>query len=150
MGCHFLLQGIFPTRGLSLGLPHCRQTLYHPSHQGSRKTKGYFEQMAFTWLYFRGKLLLYVPSPLTPPMLPSGLPRWLCCKEFSCQWRRNARHKFDPYARKIPWRRKWQPTPVLLPGNAHGERSLLGYSPGHHKESDITEHTHTHMHDASL
>ena len=35
MGCHFLLQGIFPTQGLNPGLPHCRQTLYHLSHQGS-------------------------------------------------------------------------------------------------------------------
>ena len=35
MGCHFLLQGIFPTQGSNLGLPHCRQTLYHLSHQGS-------------------------------------------------------------------------------------------------------------------
>ena len=35
VGCHMLLQGIFPTQGLNPGLPHCRQTLYHPSHQGS-------------------------------------------------------------------------------------------------------------------
>ena len=35
MGCHFLFQEIFPTQGLNLGLPHCRQTLYHLSHQGS-------------------------------------------------------------------------------------------------------------------
>ena len=40
---------------------------------------------------------------------------------------------------KIPWRRQWQPTPVLLPGKSHGRRSLLGYSPWHHKESDTTE-----------
>ena len=33
VGCHFLLQGIFPTQGSNLGLPHCRQTLYHLSHQ---------------------------------------------------------------------------------------------------------------------
>ena len=38
-----------------------------------------------------------------------------------------------------PWRRKWQPTPVLLPGNSHGWRSLVGYSPWSHKESDTTE-----------
>ena len=35
LGCHFLLQGIFPTQGLNLGLPHCRQTLYRLSHRGS-------------------------------------------------------------------------------------------------------------------
>ena len=46
---------------------------------------------------------------------------------------------FDPWVRKIPWRRKWQPTPVFLPGESHGWRSLLGYSPRGHKESDTTE-----------
>ena len=36
---------------------------------------------------------------------------------------------FDPWVRKIPWRRVWQPTPVLLPGESHGQRRLAGYSP---------------------
>ena len=40
---------------------------------------------------------------------------------------------------KIPWSRKWQPTPVFLPGKSHGQRSLEGYSPQGHKESDMTE-----------
>ena len=40
---------------------------------------------------------------------------------------------------KIPWRREWQPTPVLLPGEFHGQRSLVGYSPWGCKESDMTE-----------
>ena len=43
---------------------------------------------------------------------------------------------------KIPWRRKWQPTPVLLPGESHGWRSLVGYSPQGRKESDTTERIH--------
>ena len=43
-------------------------------------------------------------------------------------------------SQKIPWRRKWQPTPVFLPGKSHGQRSLLGYySPWGHKELDMTE-----------
>ena len=42
---------------------------------------------------------------------------------------------------KIPWKRAWQPTPVFLPGESHGERSLAGYSPRGHKESDTTEST---------
>ena len=46
---------------------------------------------------------------------------------------------FDPWVGKIPWRRKWQPTPVFLPGKSHGQRSLVGYSPWGHKESDMTE-----------
>ena len=45
---------------------------------------------------------------------------------------------FDPQVRKIPWRRKWQPTPVLLPRKFHG-CSLVDYSPWGHKESDTTE-----------
>ena len=39
------------------------------------------------------------------------------------------RPKFDPWVRKISWRRKWQPVPVFLPGKFHGQRSLAGYSP---------------------
>ena len=51
------------------------------------------------------------------------------------------RCRLDPWVRKIPWRRKWQPTPVFLPGESHGWRSLVGYSPWGHKESDRTEVT---------
>ena len=40
---------------------------------------------------------------------------------------------------KIPWRRKWQPAPIFLPGKSHGWRSLVGYSPWGHRESDMTE-----------
>ena len=47
--------------------------------------------------------------------------------------------------RKIPWRRKWQPTPVLLPGKSHGWTSLVGYSPWGCKESDTTERLHFHF-----
>ena len=47
---------------------------------------------------------------------------------------------FDPWVvRKIPWRRKQQPTPVFLPGKFHGQGSLEGYNPWDHKESDTTE-----------
>ena len=46
--------------------------------------------------------------------------------------------------RKIPWRRKWQPTPVLLPGKSHGQRSLVGYSPWGCKELATTEWLHAH------
>ena len=48
---------------------------------------------------------------------------------------------FSPWVRKIPWRRKWQPTPVFLPGQFHGQRSLVGYCPWDHKESDRTKAT---------
>ena len=52
---------------------------------------------------------------------------------------------FDPWVRKIPWRKKWQSTPVLLPGKSHGQRSLVGYSPWCRKESDTTELLHFHL-----
>ena len=51
------------------------------------------------------------------------------------------RRRFDPWVGKIPWRRAWQPTPVFLPGESHGQGSLEGYSPQGHKESDMTEAT---------
>ena len=50
--------------------------------------------------------------------------------------------RFDSWVGKIPWRRKWQPTPVFLPGASHGRRSLVGYSPQGRKESDTTERLH--------
>ena len=46
---------------------------------------------------------------------------------------------FDPWVRKILWRRAWQPTRVLLPGETHGQRSLVGCSSWGHKESEMTE-----------
>ena len=50
-------------------------------------------------------------------------------KEPACQSRRHERCRFDPWVRELPWRRTWQPTPVCLPGESHGQRSLVGYSP---------------------
>ena len=48
---------------------------------------------------------------------------------------------FDPWVEKILWRRAWQPTPVFLPGEAHGQRSQVDYSVYGHKESDMSEAT---------
>ena len=62
-----------------------------------------------------------------------GFPYDSAVKEPVCQCRR---HRFNSWVRKIPWRRKWQPTPVFLPGQSHGQWSLVGYSPWGHKESD--------------
>ena len=47
---------------------------------------------------------------------------------------------------RFPWKRKWQPIPVFLPGESHGPRSLVGYSPRGRKESDMTERLHFHFH----
>ena len=52
---------------------------------------------------------------------------------------RCSRCGFNPWVGKIPWRRKWQPTPVFLPGEPHGQRGLAGYGPWNCKELDTTE-----------
>ena len=59
-------------------------------------------------------------------------------KEPTCQCRRRKRPGFHPWVGKIPWRRGWQPTSVLLPGESHGQRSLLGCRPRGRKDSDVT------------
>ena len=62
---------------------------------------------------------------------------------------KNLSAKQETQVGKIPWRRKWQPPPVFLPGKPHGQRSLEGYNPWGHKESDMTEqisrHSDTHQ-----
>ena len=67
-------------------------------------------------------------------------------KGFACICRRHKRGRFDPWVGKIPWRRKWQPTPILLIGESHGQKSLVGYSPWgsqrvrHNWETEHTAH----------
>ena len=65
--------------------------------------------------------------------------RWCSGKDSVCQCRRHKRLGFHPWVGKIPWRRAWQPIPGFLPGESHGQKSLRGYSPWDHKESDTTE-----------
>ena len=83
-----------------------------------------------------------IPFPQRPSLLSLsfanhlGLPWWLqTVKNLPAM----QETRVDPQVRKIPWRRKWQPTPVFLPGEFHGQRSLAGCSPWGHKESDMTE-----------
>ena len=59
-------------------------------------------------------------------------------KEPACQCRKYKRPRFNPWGGKIPWRRAWYPTPVFLPGESHGQGSLVGYGPWGHNESDTT------------
>ena len=72
-----------------------------------------------------------------------GFPGGASGKEPTCQCRRHKRCRFDPWVGKIPWRRKWQTTPVFLPRDSHGQRNLVGYSLWDHKELDITEQLST-------
>ena len=107
MGFHSLLQGIFLTQGLNLGLPHCRQIIYHLSHQGKPSS---------------GVLSKNKKCFLDPK-----------CSQTNCR------------IIYITWRRKWQPTPVLLPGKSHRRKSLVDCSPWGREESDTTEWLHFHF-----
>ena len=84
-------------------------------------------------------------------MLGLGFPSGLVVKKKKsvCQCRR---HRFDPWVRRSPWRRKWQPTPVFLPGESHGRGSLVSYSVWVTKSqiwlsmhTCVCIHIHTHM-----
>ena len=86
---------------------------------GFRKGRGTRDQIAnIHWIIVLWSL---VPLPLGFPGSTSG-------KEPACQCRRYKRCGFEPWVRKIPWRRAWQPIPVFLPGESLGQRSLVGYS----------------------
>ena len=102
----------------------------HFSFLHSQPSKGREDGQAFLiTLFLLGKFAM---------SLPGGSAN----KESACQWRRCGRIcGFDPWVWKIPWRGKWQPTPVFLPGKSQGQRSLVGYSPGGPKELDTTEGT---------
>ena len=69
---------------------------------------------------------------------------YLVTKQQQCRRRKSC--ALDPWVRKIPWSRKWKPTPVLSPGKSHGQRSLAGCNPWNRKESDTTERLSMHKH----
>ena len=70
-----------------------------------------------------------------------GFPRRLSSKESTCQC---MRHGFNAWVKDIPWRRKWQPTTVVLSGKSHGQRSLEGYSSwGHKGRTQLSMHACT-------
>ena len=90
------------------------------------------------WFFLASCLVIY------EQWLRTEASRWCSGTESTYQCRRCWRCEFDPWIGKIPWRRKWQPTPVFFPGKSHGQRSLPGYSPWDHRESDMTEWLSTH------
>ena len=71
-------------------------------------------------------IVIIVDVSIMPPMI--RLLRWLSGKESACRCRKRRRHGFDHWVGKIPWRRKWQPTPAFLPGEPAGEKWLVGYA----------------------
>ena len=68
-------------------------------------------------------IYLQLPNPITGASLPAQRQR------IHLQCGRYERGEFSPRVEKIPWKRAWQPTPVILPGEFHGQRSLVGYNP---------------------
>ena len=108
-------------------LPHSWKSCFATRHQGKENVPGVQEYLrrwysgAHQWL----DLLLIPPWKVSYPGGAGG-------KELSCQCRRSEMHRrcrFEPWVGKIPWRRPWQPTPVFLPGESHGQRSLGVYNP---------------------
>ena len=77
---------------------------------------------------------------LDTPNSEKGFPGGASGKESTCQGRRPKRQEFHPWVGKIPWRRAWQPTPVFLSGESHGQRSLVATVHGV-RELDTTEAT---------
>ena len=159
VGCHFLLQRIFPTQGSNPGLPHCRQMPYCLSHQGNLQF--------IPSVLIMGKSVRWVVSIGNRPQpedscwpvwdmsqflvvfgfcyeVMQGFPGGTSSKEPACQDRRHKRLGFSSWIGKIPWRKKWQPTPIFLPGESHGQRSLVGCRPYGCKELDTTEPLNTH------
>ena len=73
----------------------------------------------------------------------NGFPRRLIGKESACQCRRHGRLRFDPWVGKIPWKRKWQHTPVFLPRRSHGQRRLVASVHEATKDLDTTRRLST-------
>ena len=92
-------------------------------------------------------LPLHAQHPFCPPPPAFQCPLLLGSevKASACVCLQCGRDGFDPWVGNIPWRRKWQPTPVFLLGESHGQRSLVGYSPRGRKESDMTKQLHFHF-----
>ena len=87
---------------------------------------------------------MHCHPPTTTTCTHTVLFWWLSGKRICLPSRRC---RFSPWVGKIPWRRKWQPTPVFLPGKSHGGRKLADFSPWGLREFDIdSTHTHTHTH----
>ena len=96
---------------------------------------------SFPWLWSNNDyFLLLLPSRSKNCLHfieQHSFPRWLSGKESTCQCRRL---RFNPWVRKIPWKRKWQPTPVFVPGKSMDREPWWATVHGVKKEMDMTEH----------
>ena len=107
-----------------------------------------------SFLFTRSVHSLIESQVLLEPLLGScsryGLPKWHSGEESACQSRRHKRCGFDPWVEKIHWRWEWKPTPIFLPGEFHGQRSLADYSSWSLKELDMTEQLSSHVRTENL
>ena len=137
--CWLLLpQGLGTVEGeRALARPQLREPLATEASAGQDICPNHLAQSSLGSEEERSPLetdLPFHPRPTTPPVgafFPNC--NWLSGKESACQYRT---HGFNPWVRKIPWRRIWQPTAIFLPGESCGQRSLVGYSPWGLKELD--------------
>ena len=130
---HSLLQGIFPNQGWNPGscnLPHCRQILYQLSHQGSPVDREIVIKDA-TMAPHSSTLAWKIPWTEEPGRLQS-----MGSLRVGHDWATSL-----SLFTFLHWRRKWQPTPVFLPGESQGQRSLVGCRLWGCTESDTTEVT---------
>ena len=109
--------------------------------KGPLRRDQFYKWLIHQWIFHVNTVLLPYTTSWQVPWRLSG-------RVSASQCRRRRRRGFEPLVGKVPWWRKWQPTPVFLLGKSHGQRSLVGYSAcrsqrvGH----DLaTEYTHTHV-----
>ena len=135
VGRHSLLQGIFPTQGSNLDCMHYRQNFNRLSHQRSPMNLYIYPYMLY--IIYR---CIYI----------NCFPRGTMVKNLTVNT--GDAREVGLISRKILWSRKWQPTPVLLPGKLHGQKNLVGYSPWGCRVRHywacmhVRGHTHTHTH----
>ena len=105
-----------------------KDNLILPPHQLKRLFQGvapdWSSPSPFLSTVFKLLMPAHEAQSYQTPEPPWGIPIWLRGKELACQCRRFKRCGFNPWVGKIPWGRKWQPTPVFLPGKSQGQRSL--------------------------
>ena len=166
VGCHFLLQGIFPTQGSNPGLLHCRQILYCLSHQ---RSPGEMQIKTSVRCHFTSTSIVGVKWHLTEVLICIclGLSHLLgivaekamaphsSTLAWKIPWTEEPGRLQSMGSRRVGhdwatslliftfmyWRRKWQPTPMFLPGESQGRGSLVGFCLWGRTESDTTEVT---------
>ena len=138
VGCHFLLQGLFQTQESNSSLLHWQGDSLPLSHQGRPEIK-----ITDTYYAFTKCLTLFKPrcphKSLKAPMQPCTC-GWVQVQRLQESDTLEDHWKSNSYnLRAYFLEKKMQPTPIFLPGESHGQRSLVGYSPWGGKELDMTE-----------